>query len=218
MAEAAVAVAVPEVAASGPMFRLRKSTALPLTATLAAEFRDLMPSPTERDLNPHRLRHLEEKATRGLLVTFHWAKALFNNTWVRVNGQHSSKMLCGLDGAFPANLWVHLDEYEVDTAEGLANLFRQFDDRKSGRSSADVAGAYQNLFPALHDVEKKNGKDGIDGVTWYKREVVGSPVGSSDDRYWQFNLVDLQHFLVWLDTVLHMKTPELRHQPVIAAI
>jgi hypothetical protein len=182
-------------------------------------WRDLTPSPTERELNPHRMKHLREKADAQQLVTFHWAKALFDGKPVRVNGQHSATMLCELDGNFPANLMAHIDEYQVETIDGLAMLFRQFDDRTSGRSPSDVAGAYQNLYPALRDVKKPVGKLGIQGVVWYRRHVIADPgVPSGDDRYKLFNVVDLQHFLVWLNGVLDLKTPELKREPVIAAI
>src|SRR5215475_3682468 len=215
-------MAVPEVQLSEkpeePTFRLLESQVVPLTLVLAQEFRDLTPSPTERDLNPHRLRHLREKADAGLLVTFHWATAQFGGKKLRVNGQTSSNMLCELDGAFPTNLKAHIDHYEVDSLEGLASLFRQFDDRRSSRSAGDVAGAYQNLYPTLQNVKKAVGKLGIDGIAWYRREVIGAPVGSGDNRYHMFNQADLQEFLVWLDELLNIKTPEMKRDPIIAAI
>ena len=65
---------------------------------------------------------------------------------LRMNGQHSSNMLCGLNGHFPKGLKVHIDEYEVPNKPSLALLFRQFDDRKSNRSPSDVASAYQGLY------------------------------------------------------------------------
>jgi hypothetical protein len=200
-------------------FRLLKSEVLPLTRALAEEWRDLTPSPTERELNPHRMKHLREKADASHLVTFHWAKALFDGKPVRVNGQHSANVLCELDGNFPANLMAHIDEYQVDTIDGLAMLFRQFDDRTSGRSPSDVAGAYQNLYPVLRDVKKPVGKLGIQGVVWYRRHVLGDPgVPSGDDRYKLFNVVPLQQFLLWLNEILGIKTPELKREPVIAAV
>ncbi len=39
-------------------------------------------------------------------------------------------MLASLNGEFPQGLYVTMDEYEVDSPDGLALLFRQFDDRK----------------------------------------------------------------------------------------
>ena len=50
---------------------------------------------------------------------------------------------------------MHLDEYEAQTPDDLALLFRQFDDRKSGRSSGDVAGAYQGLHEPLRQCPRQ---------------------------------------------------------------
>ena len=94
-------------------FKLLKSEVKPLTRELAAQFREMDPSPTERDLNPQRLKHLREKADAGLLVNFHWARARMGGKWLRMNGQHSSNVLCDLNGSFPDGLYAHLDDYEV---------------------------------------------------------------------------------------------------------
>ena len=99
------------------MFRLTNSEVRELTPQLAAEFRDLEPSPTEREIDPTRIKHLYEKAEAGHLVTFHWSVAQLGNRKLRMNGQHSANMLCGLNGAFPEGLTVHLDEYQVDTPD-----------------------------------------------------------------------------------------------------
>jgi hypothetical protein len=56
-------------------FWLVKSEVRDLTRELAEEFRNLEPSPTERELNPARIRHLKIKAEAGQLVTFHWSVA-----------------------------------------------------------------------------------------------------------------------------------------------
>jgi hypothetical protein len=47
------------------MFELIKSEVLPLTPDLARQFKEMDPSPTERDLNPARLKMLVIKPTRG---------------------------------------------------------------------------------------------------------------------------------------------------------
>src|SRR4051812_3375646 len=94
------------------MFRLINAEVRPLTRDLAEEFRKLEASPTERELNPSRIKHLREKAEAGQLVTFHWSTAKLGNKKLRMNGQHSSNMLCSLNGQFPNDLKVHLDEYE----------------------------------------------------------------------------------------------------------
>lgn len=199
-------------------FELVKADVVPLTHALAVEFRDMTPSPTERDFNPARLKMLQQKATAGQLLTFHWAKARMDGKMLRVNGQHSSIMLAELNGDFPSGLSVHVDEYVVDGPQGLALLFRQFDDRKSGRSTADISGAYQNLIPALQAVAKPVGKLGVEGITWYQRNIesVDTPLG--DEQYTLFNQSLTQQFLIWLNEIFSIKTPELRKVPVVAAM
>jgi hypothetical protein len=200
------------------MFRLTNAEVKPLTRDVAIAFRDMEPSPTEREMNPSRITHLLEKAAAGQLVTFHWSTAKFGNRILRMNGQHSSSMLCTLNGTFPEGLMVHLDEYEVDTPDGLASLFRQFDDRKSSRSPADVAGAYQGLVEPLKDVKRPSAKLGAEGYTWYQKEVQGLPTHRGDGQYSLFFDTDLHGFLCWLGDLLSVKTPELKPIQVIAAL
>jgi hypothetical protein len=199
-------------------FRLVNAEVRELTLELAQAFHDLEPSPTERELSKARLTMLREKAKAKQLITFHWAKALFNNKWIRVNGQHSSQMLIELDGEFPTGLKVHIDEYEVSDRYGLGLLFRQFDDKKSGRSSSDIAGAYQNLEPALQEVPRPTGKLAVEGVTFYRQEVAHSPTPSGDAQYTLFHEMALHPFFKWTAEVFSIKTPEMKRKGVIAAM
>ena len=73
-------------------YRLVKAEIRDLTPELAEEFRNLDPSPTERELNPARIRHLKTKAEAGQLVTFHWSVARLGDKRLRMNGQHSSNI------------------------------------------------------------------------------------------------------------------------------
>jgi hypothetical protein len=199
-------------------FRLINSEVKTLTPELAQEFRDMEPSPTERDLNPGRVRHLKEKAEKGWLVTFHWGVARMGDRRMRMNGQHSSAMLSSLNGSFPDGLKVHLDEYEVGGFPGLANLFRQFDDRKSGRSTGDVAGAYQGLIPELKNVPKPTAKLGAEGICWYLRTVEAAEATSGDGQYTLFNNSMYHPFLQWLGELFTIKTPELKRAQIVSAM
>lgn len=199
-------------------FKLLKSEVKPLTRELAAQFHDMEPSPTERDLNPARIKHLREKAEAGLLVTFNWARAKMGSKVLRMNGQHSSAVLCELNGNFPDGLYAHVDDYEVDGPDGLALLFRQFDDRKSGRSAGDVAGAYQNLHPELQQVAKPIGKLGVEAIIWYRRTIEGAPISGGDEQYKLFNELGVHPFLLWLSDVFSVKTPEMKKVQIVAAM
>jgi|SRR5215469_2042771 len=200
------------------MFHLVKSDTVPLTKELAERFRNMEPSPTEREIDGGRIRHLRQKADAGLLVPFDWASATLNGTEYRMNAQHSSAMLGQFDGNFPAGLTAHVDQYSVDSIEDLALLFRQFDDRKSSRSTADVSGAYQGLIPELRDVPRKTGKAAIEGVAWYLRMIEGVKTPAGDEVYRLFNDVVHHDFIRFLGETLSTKTPELFRAPVVAAI
>jgi hypothetical protein len=190
----------------------------PLTPALAQEFRDLPPSPTERELIPSRLQHLRRKADAGLLVSFHWAKCKLGGQWYRMNGQHSATMLCELNGTFPDGLFAHVDLYEVASERDLALLFRQFDDRKSSRSAADVAGAYQGLVPNLRDVAKPIAKIGVEAVTWYRHFIVSVDTKKGDEQFSLFHEEQLHRYLLWLGELFSIKTPELKKVPIVAAM
>jgi hypothetical protein len=199
-------------------YRLVKSEVCDLTPELAQQFRDLDPSPTERELNAARIRHLKTKAEANQLVTFHWSVAKLGDKRLRMNGQHSSNMLCDLNGHFPKGLKVHIDEYEVPNKPSLALLFRQFDDRKSNRSPSDVASAYQGLYEELHDVPKGPAKMAIEGTCWYDRYVEGLPAPTADDQYVRFGEPGLLEFIRWVGELFSVKTPELRRQTIVAAM
>lgn len=199
-------------------FKLLSSEVIPLTPEIAQEFSAMQASPTERELNSGRVKHLRGKLLDGVGVTFHWVSAMLNGHELRMNGQHSSNALVSMNGAFPEDLRVHRERYEVPNEDSLALLFRQFDDRKSGRSPADVAGAYQGLYEPLHDVPRGVAKLGIESIIWGQDKVLGAPVPKGDDVYGRFADPNYHGFLRWLGDVIGMKTPEMARVPVVAAI
>jgi hypothetical protein len=213
------ALNVTTTAPVNPGFRLEKSESLPLTLEFAQRFKEMTPSATERPRNEGRVEHLREKAQAGLLLPFHWAQAKLRGKMYRVNGQHSSEMLCGLDGAFPEKGLVHLDTYEVDSEDALALLFRQIDDRRSSRTGADVSEAYRGIHPELQDISAKVAKLGAESINWFHRYVEGVPSLSGDDVYSLFSDKNIHPFLKWLSGELfNIKTPELARKAIVAAI
>ena len=199
-------------------FRLRSSEVIPLTHDLAEKFREMTASPTERDLAAGRVKHLREKILAGTAVTFHWVSAMLNDLELRMNGNHSSNALCSLNGSFPEGLMVNREVYDVSDEAGLATLFRQFDDRKSGRSPLDVSGAYQGLYEPLHDVPRGVAKLGIESIVWYVRYVLGGPTPKGDDVYARFAEPIYHSALRWFGDTITMKTPEMARIPVCAAM
>lgn len=200
------------------MFNLVKSQTLPLTPELAERFKGMLASPTERAFDEGRAKMLREKAEARQLIAFNWATAKFGDQEFRMNGQHSSAVLAELNGNFPPGLQVHLDTYQVDDRDGLALLFRQFDNRKSGRTPVDVSGAYQGLYDGLKEVPRAAAKIAVEGAAWYQRHVEGLPAPSGDDVYTLFGDQRLHGFIRWIGDVFSIKTPELRRQTIVAGM
>lgn len=207
-----------------PLFTRTRSEVKPLTRELAQFYHDMEPSPTERELVPGRVKHLTEKIQGGKAVAFHWASARLGDVGkiLRMNGNHSSAALLGLNGGFPENLIAHCDEYEVASTSGLADLFRQFDDRKSSRSSKDVCGAYQGLYEPLRIVPNEIAKLGAEGVCWARRfyeNPEGLPMYKGDDVGILFGETSLHAFFRYLgQEVFSSKTPELKRAAIVAAM
>ncbi|TFH49689.1 MAG: hypothetical protein E4H01_03735 [Lysobacterales bacterium] len=189
-----------------------------MTKELAEKFCNMASSPTERLLDPKRITHLRKKAEEGLLVTFHWSIAEVEGKEVRMNGQHSSAMLTELNGDFPGNLFVHLDRYNVKNEKGLALLFRQFDDKKSSRGPADIAGAYQGLYKDVRDVPRPAAKIGIQSIAWLLKTIEGAPVPSGDDVWQLFDRSGDYPFLHWIGELFTSKTKEMTDVPIVAAM
>jgi hypothetical protein len=202
------------------MFTLLNSRVEKVTPELAQQFRAMTPSPTKRELDPARLKHLKQKLLAGLAIPFNWATAKFEGKVFRANGNHSSNVLCDPDvlAKWPEGLVAHIDEYDTPTPDALALLFRQFDDRKSGRSPNDVSGAYQGLIPALHGIPRETCKLGIEGVAWFERYIIGSGVPNGDDVYNMLNREAYHSFLRWCGELFSIKTPELRQTQIVAAM
>lgn len=201
-------------------FRLINSHTEPITYDLALRFRDMKPSPTERDLLPKRLKALHEKAEMDVLVSFLWSYARLPGEaeCLRTNGRTSSTMLCERKDTFPQGLWAHIDEYEVDDMDGLALLFRQFDAKESARSSLDISTANQRTQPTLVRIDNKIAKLSIEGVAWQQGYVDGIPTPSGDNRYSLFQKAMYHSFLLWAGDLLTSDNDEIRHTQVVAAM
>ena len=205
-------------------FRLLTSEIKDLTEEEVRQFRTYEATRTERELKEGRVDHLNDKVENGLAVTFHWVTAAIkelNDQIRRLNGQHSSIMLQKriAAGKFPTGLKVHREHYEVDDGNGLALLFRQFDDRASSRQPIDISGVYQGLHSRLDGVNRKIGKLAIDGYTWYQvnvEKIPGMPRG--DDAYSAFNDSGLYPYILWLNDLFSVKSKEMQYPAVVAAI
>jgi len=207
-------------------FHLNRSDSVTLDRAKALDFARkhaaLPKSPTERELEVSRMKKLVNVLKEGLALPFQWATVDYGNQTYRMNGQHSSNAILEAADFLPERMGFHIDHYKVDDRQGMVELFRQFDQRWSMRSSGDVAGAFQGLSPELAQCSRKACKKAAEGLAWYFQSVVGeSPIGlqmAGDDKYDVFGRRDYFEFFHFCDRLLTDKTPELQKPSVTAAI
>jgi hypothetical protein len=140
---------------------------IPLTPDIALEFATMPTFKGERALRPGLIKHLESRISEGLFHSPKWAFAWMRGVKYRMNGQHSSNVLCNANGDFPKDLDVIVDEFVCDTEEDLAVLFEQFDNKRSSRTEADIFGAHGRV--ALGDLEIANSeiRDVVNGIAYH---------------------------------------------------
>lgn len=200
-------------------FRLIESKTVPLTRDFLDLFLGFPASPTERYCDPKRVAHLKAKYEAGLWGPCQWATARVGDAEFRVNGSHSSAMLEALEGRLADGLVVHWDRFDVRSLDGLAMVFRQYDDRKSSRTSADIAGAYQGLEEPLRESPRAPAKLAAEAVTWWRNHVERSPTATGDDRYTLFHEAALHPFIRWVSAdIFGARVPELAKEAVVAAM
>jgi hypothetical protein len=175
-------------------------------------------SPTERDLEPARLAYLADRLLGGTWMPCQWATVLFNGVEYRVNGRHSSTTMIEYEEVLPDQIVIHQDAYKAANAEQMGVLFRQFDNKGSVRSSKDVSGAYQGLVPALQGLNKARCKLAIEGACWQEKSIEKLPRPSKDDRYELLLSPSYHKYILWMDKIISVKTPEMLYDGVIGAM
>jgi len=198
--------------------RLVQSKTVELTGEVVSQFADMTPSIVERPLDEGRVDYLANRLSEGNAIPFIWSYVTHNGIDYRMNGQHSSIMLDRLNGNLPAGLIAHIDQYEVDTEAEMVNIFRQYDARKSGRTPMDVTNAYASVVPELNGIARDILKLGAEGINWARSTVDRLPAKKADDRYEELMKSQNLTFLQWLGSIFSIKTPEMREQPIVAAM
>jgi hypothetical protein len=203
-------------------WKLTSSETLDLTGELATKFSGMPASPTERDVKAKRLKYLQDVINGGLEIAFNWSTCLILSTGevIRLNGQHSSRVLAEIakaNGAFPAGLKVHLDQYEAESMQDAVLIFRQIDNRQSARTPDDISGAYQGVHPTLRSTPKGAARKAIEGAAWFLSVIRGADIPSGDDRFDLFNDTRLHAFVQMVGRILTIKTNEFT-KPVIGAM
>jgi hypothetical protein len=204
------------MSSNGVPFVLVSSETLPLTKELAIAHRDMPASPTERTYNEKRAQTLARKFERDQLLPCQWAKATWKGKSVRMNGQHSSRVLADID-PFPTGSFVHMDVYEPTSEEGMAMLFRQFDARVSGRSATDCSHAYQGLFNEIAEMDEIKSLAAIKGINRFHKFTGEGEVFSGDDLGRMYFNRSYDKFISFVNELLSGKCKELKRDEVLAA-
>jgi hypothetical protein len=203
---------------SSDLFTLRSSETLPLTRELAIAFRDMPASPTEREFNANRATKLRLAFETGRLLSCNWGKAVWKGKEVRMNGQHSARVLAELE-PFPVGSFVHMDVYEPISKHGMAALFRQFDARVSGRSAVDCSHAYQGLFDEVSQFDQKKSLAAIKGINTFHRFTGDGEIFSGDELGQHFVNRSYDKFIAFVqDLLMGGKVGELNNQHILAAV
>lgn len=201
-------------------WKLVKSESLTLARDKALEFaarhQALPRSPVEREVRPENVKKLVGVLSAGLALPFQWATVEFEGKTVRMNGQHSSAAIAEVGPDLPASLAFHMDRYRADERKDMVELFRQFDQRWSGRSMADIAGAYQGLVPTIANCNRKVTKAAADAICWCIRRVEGGSAPTGDNAYDILHKQQYESFILWLNGIVNGRKELLRPQTLAA--
>lgn len=192
-----------------------------ISYALAKRYRDMVRYPNDRELTPSRCEYLRTAIRADLFRGSEWvtAKCLADDNVYRINGKHTSTVLCELYEAKEeiGEFYQLVREYECKTMEDMAHLFASFDAKGSARTKADIikgfaatAVATASLPPRMLSLVTT----GLAFNVWERAYNRQSPTEQS--------LLLLQHtdFAEWITEMLHNKkgAEHLRRMPVVSAM
>lgn len=192
---------------------------VPLTHEFAKHFSRLPNVKGDRDREKPagraRIGWLYRLLCDGKFHTPKWATAECSGMKYRVNGGHSSLMLAELsNGGFPTGMNAVVDEFVCDTRDDLADLFDQFDNRASLRTSSDKVNAHKGVHDALDSVSATDTKNCINGVALY---MSGFEKGNKLDEDERIGLIHTHGgFVLWASPFVRVRA--LRRVGVVAAM
>ncbi len=203
-------------------WKLLRSESFVLVRSKALEFAakhaSLPRSPVEREVDKNRVKRLVQILKDGLALPFNWATVEYEGQALRMNGQHSSGAILEVGPDCPESLAFHVDHFKAEDRAGMVSLFRQYDQRWSSRTAADVAGAYQGLEKQLESCNRKVAKLGAEAISWVLRTVDGvEGIPTGDDTYDLLHHANYIRFILWLSGIVNGRK-ELMRKEVMAAM
>ncbi len=153
------------------MFTQTDTKVVPLTKDFASYFSGLPSKKGDRDretrAGKRRIAWLSRLMRDGLFHSPKWATANLGDVIYRVNGGHSSLMLCEQNGEFPKGLVAVVDEFTCETMSDLADLFDQFDNSRSSRTHKEKVSSHKALYESLDDVSPTDCANALRGIAYF---------------------------------------------------
>jgi hypothetical protein len=163
-----------------------KPAIVSLTHSYATKFSELPSYGGDRSSDAsqgkRRILYLRSQLELGTFFSPQWATVEFNGKLLRINGQHSSKMLAEsshLVRMFPK--WVTVNRFRCDTEHDIAALFNCFDHTASVRTASDKMGAHKWVQKELRDVSIGPARFAVSGVACWLNLVEGVKVTTQDE-------------------------------------
>lgn len=113
-----------------------------------------------------RIAWLKSLADRGYFFSPCWSTVDYDGDTYRIDGGHSSAALTELNGTFPSGLVAVIRRFECDSPESLADLFSQFDNRRSLRTIMDKVKAHKSIESELDDIAPTYVGRAADGIAY----------------------------------------------------
>jgi hypothetical protein len=153
------------------MFNQTGTDVVPLTREFAVMFSRLPSLHGDRNRDSitgkARIAWLARLLDDGLFYSPSWATAEVDGVTYRVNGGHSSQMLASRESDFPPGMTCIIQRFHCDDEADLANLFDQFDQRRSLRSISDKIKAHCGAASDLKDIPVSRVRYICAGIAYY---------------------------------------------------
>lgn len=191
---------------------------IPLTVEVAKQFDRMNTLAGERDPDSPqgraRVGWLHSILSQGAFHSPVWSTCIVKNEHkrkYRVDGGHSSRMLTQANGTFPEDMMVTIREFEADTITDAVDLYEQFNQRGSTRTTSDLVRNKAAYVDGLAGIKPVYINKGIQGIRLHLKLQEGF---SGPDALDFIRLYP--DFLVW--AVEYAKNRQLSRVGVMAAM
>lgn len=149
-----------------------KPVSVRCTKAIVKEFAEMEPAPNDRVLRDSRMSFIKSEIDSSTFRVASFASCYCKETkkTYRVNGKHTSTVLCSLNGHFPKDLWAFVERYEADTVRDVADLYSTFDRRESLRTTNDINKAFAAANPELCEIPTRILSLAVTGMSYHKWE------------------------------------------------